>query len=192
MLAPNPIEEDAVYQRGDAPKDRYLGGNSLASLLGFSDGIRNLERMQTKLSLPRGGFPHSSPPFQPASIPLSPLSSANHGMVNFPTSYIMDIFRDALYERGVSEEEVEKLMLEISQSILLPRLALDLDSNPGDVAAPSNSALSKRGYSHRAPVHTRFAPKFGTKLVPNEQMDDGGSTLLRYGRSTGVGNENKH
>ncbi|CAG5124733.1 unnamed protein product, partial [Candidula unifasciata] len=42
--------------------------------------------------------------------------------------------------------------------------------------------LGKRGWS-RVSVQTRFAP-FGTKLVPNRKLENGGATLLRYGRNS--------
>lgn len=40
--------------------------------------------------------------------------------------------------------------------------------------------FGKRSWS-RVSVQTRFAP-FGTKLVPNRKLENGGATLLRYGR----------
>ncbi|BFZ20821.1 hypothetical protein BsWGS_23860 [Bradybaena similaris] len=40
--------------------------------------------------------------------------------------------------------------------------------------------FGKRSWS-RLSVQTRFAP-FGTKLVPNRKLENGGATLLRYGR----------
>ncbi|RUS73645.1 hypothetical protein EGW08_018600 [Elysia chlorotica] len=110
-------------------------------------------------------------------------------------SALLGLFRDSLSKRGFSDKDVGILVEDILQ-----RLSSEMVSSgprhesetvvrgyskypryPAQVAEPSYS--KRGGYIGRGPYQMRYAPRFGTKLVPNMKNGDGGSKLLRYGRS---------
>uniref|UniRef100_A0A0B6ZRQ7 Uncharacterized protein n=1 Tax=Arion vulgaris TaxID=1028688 RepID=A0A0B6ZRQ7_9EUPU len=97
-------------------------------------------------------------------------SSVSDSIVEQPLTSVLTVkavheaLRQALLDTGLSNEEVDELF----------------ESELNKIQNRVNS-YGKRDWN-KLSVQTRFAP-FGTKLVPNRKLENGGATLLRYGRS---------
>ena len=177
----------------DAPPHRLLDGASLAKLMKY-------------LSAARAGTSLAGPhvPHTPGRV----IPGAQSSSLSSP-SVLLGLFRHALWARGVPDQVVDTVIGDVFRGLSYQAMPvaeisdhdnehLDDDDDDGDdhglpeifakSEAPSSASsevYSKRGYPRRRGFKPRFAPKFGTKLIPNQKNGNGGPTLLRYGRSAG-------
>lgn len=86
-------------------------------------------------------------------------------MAQLTSAPVQDALRQVLSSKGFSVDEIDDILEEALHRLQFRHI------KPG-----------KRAWN-KFSVQPRFAP-FGTKLVPNRKLENGGATLLRYGRSS--------
>ena len=185
----NPNKDSSTRGEADDVRRSLFRGASLATLLG-SQSIDPEKGEEDGMSYVQAPAPYS--PWELKSGALSATHLAAPSSLGpkprrsciGTASFLIGLLKDSLYQKGIPDRDVESLLVDVLQR-LCSGVAYGPRSGSGVQGYPSKvvPAYTKRGYPGRGSFHMRFAPRFGTKLIPNQKMGDGGSTLLRYGRS---------